>query len=271
MSAAKILVPTDFRNPATNALQQALALARLTGGSLELLHIAKPDRPDEGKGQLQSMSESVHRDHGIPCNSIVEVGDIFEDIGRIAEKHKATFMVVGTNGIHGIAQHLFGARILKVLRSVSIPAVVVQEDTAVVPKFEKILLPVDDIADFDQKVNSMVPFATWCNAEVMLYAIKHPMKSDKMLRENIQKARKMLNDAGISFSETEESPKVFSAGIAKQTLNFSKEWGADLVVISICETRTMSDINQADCERVLTNESHTAVLCAPERLDRSLF
>lgn len=271
MAEIKILVPTDFRNPSTNALQQAIALGRLTTGSLELLHIAKSDNPDEGKEQLQSMSETVQRDHGITCNAIVEVGDIFEDIGRIAEKHHSTFLVVGTNGIHGIAQQLFGARILKVLRSVPIPAVVVQEGTAVLSKFEKILVPVDDLDPFDEKVNSVIPFAKWCGAEVMLYAIQHPMKNEAKIRENIQTARKMLSESGINFSETEESPTVFSAGIAKQTLKFAETWGADLIVISACETPTMADINQADCERVLNNDADTAVLCAPEGLNRTLF
>ncbi len=266
MSEVKILVPTDFLNPATNALQQAIVLAKRTDGSLILLHITDGDHPEEGEDNMTALCESVKRDHGITAQHMVEVGDIYEDIGRIANQQNATFIVIGTHGLRGIAQHLFGARIIKVLSSLSVPAIVVQDETPVQNEFKKILLPVDDIPSFEEKVRSIIPFATWSKATVMLYAIQHPMKNQQKLREHIELSRKLLKEANVLFEETEESPTVFSAGIAKQTLNFAKTWEADLIVISLCETENMANINEADCERILTNDHHIAVLVAPERL-----
>jgi len=266
MSEVKIIVPTDFQNPASTALQQAIMLAKRTSGSLALLHIADEDHPEKSEDKMTALCESVLKEHGITCHHMVEHGDIYEDIGRITDRHNATFMVIGTHGLRGLAQHLFGARIIKVLNSVSVPAIVVQDETPVQKDFRKILLPVDDIESFEEKVRSTIPFAQWSGAEVMLYAIAHPMKNEKKLREHIELSRKLLNEANVSFEETEESPTVFSAGIAKQTLNFAKTWGADLIVISLCDTENMANINEADCERILTNDDHTAVLVAPEKL-----
>lgn len=267
MSNLPIIVPTDFTDSADKALRQAVALAKAVESPLTLLHISDEDNPKEGEERVQALCEKVHHEHLVEINYVLEPGDLFEDIGRLAQKHNARFVVMGTNGIRGLSQHLFGARILKVLRSMTVPAIVVQDDTKVVRSYDKILFPVDDIEPFENKINSVIPFAKWFDAEVMLYAIHHPMTDDKKVREHINLTREMLTEAKVSFSETEESPTVFSAGVAKQTLRFAEQWGAELIAISLAETANKGNLNQADCERVLNNDGHIAVLCTPERLD----
>lgn len=267
MSTSKIIVPTDFTDPANNALRQAATLAKSTYSSLTLVHISDEDDPKEGENRAIALCDSMRQEFRIEIDYILEPGDVFEDIGRLAEKHEARFVVMGTSGIRGIVQHLFGARVLKVLKSLTVPAIVVQDDTPVLDAFKKILLPVDDIEPFEEKVNSIIPFAQSFQSKVMIYAINHPMKEEDKVRNHIELSRKMLSDAGITFAEVEESPTVFSAGIAKQTLNYAKNWGADLIAISLADSDNMGNLNQADCERILNNDQHIAVICTPEKLD----
>lgn len=270
MSDSKILVPTDFKDSAAKALQQAVALAKLTSSSLMLLHLTDHnDELEESQEQMARLCRSVESEHGVSTEYIAETGDIYEDIGRIADQQKVQFVVMGTQGLQGIAQHLFGARIIKVLRSINIPTIVVQDKTPVSPKFKKILLPVDDIEHFEEKIISLMPFARWSDAEIMLYAIRHPLKNEEKIRKHIALSRKILSEANLNFSETAESPTVFSVGIAKQTINFSKIWGADLIVISLGETENMANLNEADCERLLNNEQEIAILYAPEKIGPS--
>lgn len=270
MGDSKILVPTDFKDHAAKALLQGVALAKLTGSSLMLLHLTDHDEElKDSQKQMAQMCSSIEKDHGILTEYIVEPGDIYEDIGRIADLQKIQFVVMGSQGLQGIAQHLFGARIIKVLRSINLPTIVVQDKTPVRAKFEKILLPVDDIDRFEEKIISLIPFARWSDAEIMLYAIRHPMKNEQKIRDHIALSRKILSEAKLNFTETAEPTTVFSVGIAKQTLNFSKTWGADLIVISLCETENMANLNEADCERLLNNEQDIAILYAPEKIDQN--
>jgi len=271
MSTPRIIIPTDFSDPANNALRQAVELAKVTECPLTLLHIADEDHPNEGEEEAKKLSEHVRHEHLVEIDYALEPGDLFEDVGRMAQKHHARFVVIGTNGIRGLKQQLFGARILRVLRQIVVPTIVLQDDTPVLKSFNKILMPVDDIEPFENKVSSVIPFAKYFDSEVMLYAIHHPMKDEKKVRAHIELARKMLSDSGVRFSETEESPTVFSAGIAKQTLAFAKQWGAELIAISLAETENKGNLNQVDCERIINNEARIAVLCAPERLDRQRF
>lgn len=267
MTDSKILVPTDFAQPAAKALQQGVALAKLTNSSLILLHLTDHDNEQESsKKQMAQLCRSIKEKHNVSTEFIVETGDIYEDIGRIADRQKIQFVVMGTQGLHGIAQHLFGARIIKILRSINIPTIVVQDKTPVSDQFDKILLPVDDIDRFEEKILSLMPFARWSDAEIMLYAIRHPMKNEQKIREHLTLSRKILGEANLNFTETAEPPTVFSVGIAKQTLRFSKTWGANLIVISLGETENMANLNEADCERLLNNKQEIAILYAPENL-----
>lgn len=267
MHTARIVVATDFGDIAARALEQAVAVATSLERSITLLHITTSDKVAEAQQKAAALCTEVRKAHHLDIDYAVEVGELEEDLGHWVERLNAKFVVLGSYGIRGLSQHLFGARILRVLRRMHVPAVVVQGQSPVLSRFRKILVPIDDIEPFDQKVQSVIAFAKWHGSEVMLYALRHPMTDEDKVKAHATMARKLLAKAGIAFGETEESPKVFSSGMAKQTLLFAKSWGADLIAISMAEPPTNAKLNQAECEQVLNNENHVAVLCTPERLD----
>ena len=263
MSTSKIIVPPDFTDPANNALRQAASLAKSTSSSLTLVHISDDDHPNEGENRARELCESMRNEFRVEIDYILEPGDLFEDIGRLAQKHEARYVVMGTSGIRGIVQHLFGARVLKVLKSLTVPAIVVQDDTPVKEEFKKILLPVDDIEPFEEKLNSIIPLAQRFQSKVMIYAINHPMKDEDKVRAHIKLSRQMLSDAGVNFAEMEESPTVFSAGIAKQTLNYATRWGADLIAISLADTENTGNLNFKK-RPIATSPTHLVVIQAAD-------
>ncbi len=273
MSAQGIIIPTDFSAADSTAILQAVHIARKTGDMITLLHIADSDTTDTERKRMESICDEISGNHGVRVGYVIERGnDLIDDLVRVLRSHSPRMLVMGTEGIRGIAQHLFGARILGIVRNTPVPSVVVQDDTPVKEAFNKILLPVDDLEPFEEKVKSVIPFAQWFNAEVKLYALQHPMTDDRKVREHIVLSRKMLKEADITFSETEESPTLFSAGVAKQTLKFAESWGADLIAISLNDPVNKGNINQADCERIINNDQHIAVLCTPKKLDsKKLF
>lgn len=263
---APIIVPTDFQEAAARALSQAVALAATLGRPIVLLHIASDaSKVASAEDKAKALCAEVRQSHAIDIEYAVEVGNLEDDLRECVASKGAQLMVIGSYGIRGLAQHIFGARILHVLRDVGVPAVVVQGSTPVKQQFKKILLPVDDIAPFDLKVNTVIAFAKKFDSEVMLYALRHPMTDQKKVVAHVNIARKLLADSGIKYNETEESPTVFSSGIAKQTLIFAEDWGADLIAISMAEPESNAKLNQAECEQVINNKSHIAVLCTPER------
>lgn len=115
----------------------------------------------------------------------------------------------------------------------------------------------------------VIACAKWFKSEVMLYALRHPMTDSKKVSAHVDMTRKLLTDAGIAYSETEESHKFFFSGIAKQAMLFAENWGADLIAISLADPPTNAKFNRAECEQVINNKANIAVLCTPEHLDDS--
>lgn len=261
------MVATDFGDIAARALDQAVAVAVALERPITLLHITTSGKVADAEQKAAALCTEVRKSHPIDIDYAVEVGELEDDLATFVARLNALFFVVGSYGIRGLAQHLFGARILRILRSLHVPALVVQGQSPVISRFRKILVPIDDIEPFDQKMHSAIAFAKWHGSEVMLYALQHPMHNEHKVKAHAAIARKLLSDAGIQFGETEETPKVFSSGIAKQTLLFAQSWGADLIAISMAEPPRNAKLNQAECEQVVNNEHHVAVLCTPERLD----
>jgi nucleotide-binding universal stress UspA family protein len=271
MNQHKIIVPTDFTETAHNALDHAKTVAKATNAEIVLLHIISEKDPDDASARLQNLCNAIKAESGVACSFLLEEGNIIDGIGNISQRENGTLVVIGTHGIQGLAQHLFGAHIIKVVRNINQPAIIIQEDTPECAGYQKILLPVSDVENFEALVNSVIPIARWFNAEVMVYAIHHPMTNKDIMRSNIGLARSLFNKSEVNYRETEEQPTMYSAGTAKQTIAFANTWGADLIAISLCESDNKGNLNLADCERVINNEKHTAVLCAPDALDTRKF
>jgi nucleotide-binding universal stress UspA family protein len=266
MNTRGIVAPTDFSETAQKAVEQAIMLAKISSENLTLVHIEVEGSPADTGQKLEQKCEEITRTNGVKAGYVIQKEqDLTEDISRIIEKLTPRYTVIGTHGVKGIAQHLFGARILNVIRPLTMPSLVLQSASTAKESFKKILLPVDDIDGFDVKVRDTAEFARLFDSEILLYAISHPMVNSAKVVEHINLSRNVLNDAGIRFTEIEEEPTVFSAGMAKQTLKFAEMQGVDLIVISLAETVNKGQMNKADCERVLNNEQHIAVLCTPGR------
>lgn len=272
MSTTRIVVPSDFQEASAKALDQAVALSTLLERPITLLHIADSEsKATAAEEKTKAVCAELRRSRGLEIDYAVEIGDLEDDLAGLVHGLNAQFAVIGSYGVRGLAQHLFGARMLRVLKNLRVPAVVVQSDTPVTEGFRKILVPVDDIAPFDQKVKSVISFAKRFGSEVMLYALHHPMTDRDKVAAHVDIARKLLTESAVTFRETEELPKVFSAGIAKQTLKFAETEGADLIAISMAEPPVNAKLNRAECEQVINNKAQIAVLCTPENLDNSRF
>lgn len=272
MTTSPIVVPSDFQEASARALSQAAALSTRLELPITLLHIADSEsKAAAAEGRAKAVCAELRQSQNLEIDYVVKIGDLEDDLAGFVQGLNAQLMVIGSYGVRGLAQHLFGARMLRVLKTLRIPAVVVQSNTPVTQSFRKILVPVDDIAPFDQKVKSVIAVAKRLGSEVMLYALHHPMTDRDKVAAHVRIARKLLTDAGISYSETEESPKFFSAGIAKQTLKFAEDRGADLIAVSMAEPPVNAKLNRAECEQVINNNAKIAVLCTPENLDSNRF
>ena len=117
----RILVPTDFSEPADAALTYALELASRLGAEVSLVHVFDDPSgiyageyvpmPAEMRGEvlagLRRRLADVGASHGHPAlASEVLIGPTARSIVEGARNAQADLIVMGTHGRHGMA-HLF--------------------------------------------------------------------------------------------------------------------------------------------------------------------
>lgn len=161
----RILVPCDFSDFSTRALDHAIALARWYDAELAALHVmpllssietlpvaagpvpTQPVAREAVRGELDAFLERA-RSQGIRTDAVVAEGTPVDQILRQSGELPADLVVMGTHGRSGFERWVLGSVTEKVLRKAKCPVLTVPRDTmeppsAGRPPFATILCPID--------------------------------------------------------------------------------------------------------------------------------
>ncbi|MFN4084064.1 MAG: universal stress protein [Bacteroidia bacterium] len=210
-----ILVPTDFTSIGDSAVEYAKQLAKILKANISLLHVvAKEKDTATAKNALENIASKLEAD-GIKANTIVAVGNIFDDIGKVAEDIKAALIVMGTHGVSGM-QHVLGSKALKVITNSNVPYIVVQKKPMPKDGFKKILIPLD----FNQEVKQSVKYAweigQYFKAKIYIAYVK---EKDEFIAQKIERnipyVVDLLNENNIEHEIIGLDKKDFTQNLLK--------------------------------------------------------
>jgi nucleotide-binding universal stress UspA family protein len=261
----KIIVPTDLTKAADQAIKQATAIAVKSKSSLTLLHVLNDKSPSAEESQkiLSAIADNVFSESGVCCEVMIQEGNIFDIIPYTTCEHDYDLMVIGTHGIKGIKQMLFGSNILKLITKISIPVLVVQEESPLIENVKKIILPVSSHKSFNEVLDAVLLFAEVFNPEVHLYSVLKPgFDWSEQMVTNIESATRKFELKGVRMLRVKEDQNVYSLGYAKQTLKYAKSISADFICMMSVSSQEYYYFAPADKETMLLNEDHLPVLCA---------
>ena len=144
----RILVPTDFGEAASRALNLAVDVSRKFGGSLFLVHAYEvpvalaapyPGLPPLPAGYLDSFREAAQarldralaelRKEFPEAVGVLRSGAPWEEILEVAKEKSATLIVMGTHGRRGLKHALLGSVAEKVVRLSPVPVLTVRAET----------------------------------------------------------------------------------------------------------------------------------------------
>lgn len=147
-SIKRIVVATDFSDLAGEAVDTAVAFARASGATLDLVHVATetaypvpppmdmlrlpvdlPSVIEEASTQLQVEQDRV-RAQGIDCEGTVLVGRADAEIVRHADETGADLIILGTHGRSGLGHALLGSVAEKVVQHGHCPVLTVRHQPA---------------------------------------------------------------------------------------------------------------------------------------------
>jgi nucleotide-binding universal stress UspA family protein len=164
---------------------------------------------------------------------------------------------LGTHGKVGV-QHLIGSYAFKVIASVNIPTIVVQQKM-VSEGYKNILITLDSTQESKQKVKWAEFIARIFHSTVHILTTK---ESDEILarkvKGNLSQVKKMFETNNIPYTETLAKK---GGGFTKQVLNFINTVNADLVLLLTTSDSIPAPIVGTKEEHVLFNASKIPVMC----------
>lgn len=227
MEKPVILVPTDFTPVGDSAVAYATQLSLILNARLDLLHVvAKGKDTATPKLALDSLVNKLEKNN-VNAQAHVEQGNIFEDIGRVANHLQARLIVMGTHGVKGM-QHMLGSNALKVITNSDVPFIVVQKKPMKPEGFKNIIIPVD----FNQEVKQSIKYAweigKYFQAKIHIVYVKEkdPFIAAKIER-NIPYAQELLEENGVAYEIHGMDKKDF----AQQMILQAAKLDADLITI----------------------------------------
>ncbi|MBI1221484.1 MAG: hypothetical protein GC180_02675 [Bacteroidetes bacterium] len=220
-----LLVPTDFTAVGDSAVLYAQELAKILNANITLLHVvAKDSETAAAKNSLNAIASKLESlNIGTKC--IVDKGNIFDEIGRVAKLEDASFIIMGTHGDKGM-QKVFGSRALKVITNSETPFIVVHRKPMAAHGFKNIVMPLS----MDQEVKQTIHFATslgkYFQSKIhILYVEESDEFFKNKIARNIPAAEAILKERGFEYEITSVSKK----HLAENLINYANDVQADLI------------------------------------------
>jgi nucleotide-binding universal stress UspA family protein len=261
----KIAAFIDFTEGCKIALRQASIIADISKAELYAVYVMT------SPGDITAKEEEVLRFAtgvpGVPATIKVAIGtgELLESAAHTLKPMGPDLVVVGTHGIHGIMQHLFGAHILKLVQAIPFPCLVVQENTRVRENgWDRILFPVSAHPAYRIQTEQSANVARIFGSQIIQYEIEKSPDVDEMQIENTKWAREYFNENNIPFTYVVEEATVMSVGYSRQELKYADENGIGLICAMSEIAPNDVSFGKADMENLLTNEFGIPVLCCNE-------
>lgn len=257
-----LLVPIDFSETSTKALDYAIALAREFGSQIRLLHVVElravfnSTNPSFADWNRQIMIAAQTRltnladeeiDELIPVNSEVQVGRAYKVICEIAREQKSDLIAIGTHGFTGLKTLLLGSTAERVIRHAPCSVLVIRRQTGRnaknLLKPKKILVPTDFSEPATHALQFAAALARQYQAEIhLLFVIpvhygvgEYPLMDYEMLAaEQKETGEKQLAEMSENLvaSDITTTTGIRHGRPAVEINDAAADIGCDLIVIS---------------------------------------
>lgn len=209
----KILVPTDFSQEATHAVNLGVEMARKFDAELHLLYIAEvPVASFNAMGdssfnpmdniytvQLigsvkKKMKQLTQKEEfeGLKISTHIEVGSPYQGISSHLKKHEFDIIIMGSQGSSGTEELLIGSNTEKIIRNAKCPVITVKEPTEL-KAFDKIAFATSLREEEHQVVKELKALQEAFGSKIHLVTVNTPQNftDNRSLRQRMEEfARK---------------------------------------------------------------------------------
>ncbi|MEO5642271.1 MAG: universal stress protein [Bacteroidia bacterium] len=253
----QFLIPTDFTAAAECALHHAISVAKVVNAEVTLLHVI--DKNGDRVRAQEKLDEIIkaNEKYAIALKSVVKEGNIFDDIGGVAETIGANLIFMGTHGVKGM-QHILGSYAVKVITNSAVPFVVVQ-NRPMRNGYSRIVLPMDLTKEGKQKLDLTIRMAGYFKSKIYIFS---QFESDEFLKKTVARntsyAQNEMKKNGIEHEVHSAAEK---GGFVKQLISFATSVDADLIAVVNSQERGVHELFSGTAERdIISNEVQIPVM-----------
>jgi nucleotide-binding universal stress UspA family protein len=244
----KILVPTDFSEHAEHALKVAAQIARKNNSEIYLLHMLElPSHiSDDGIGESNAVGSSAGvpevmffmektRERfeevlnapyleGIPVVEAIQFDRAFDGIIKQSKKHNIDLIIMGSHGASGFREMFIGSNTEKVVRTSSIPVLVIKKDEGEFTP-QKFVFASDFSEEIRKPFSQVVEFANTFDMELDLVYINTPNDF-----KSTHEAMKIMQEFAAGFSINHVDLHIYNdVNVEKGILHFANHINADMI------------------------------------------
>lgn len=229
MKANLYLVPHDFSPVGEAALNYVVHLGKYVEAEIRIIHIAPNQQAvPAAKQKLDAIMNNLPHVPNLEFTSEIRIGNIFNDIGTIAEETEAQLIVMGTHGIKGF-QKFFGSHAIKVINSASVPFLIVQEGTPI-QDIQHVVVPIDISSESLQITNIAADLCKMLGAKLTLvYEPVHDFTLHQRMNIRLGLIREAYDKKEINYSIFELKG---NGSFLRKINNFMEAEQGDLVAIA---------------------------------------
>lgn len=229
MEEKTLLTPVDFTEVSEYAIVHAVEMAKSINAKVILLHIVKDGSEiKKARQKLQvHMDELSEKYPDVTIQSIIRIGDIYNDVSNAAIENGAHLIIMGTHGMKG-AQFLTGSRALKVVGDSEVPFLIIQKGLPDFSGIDNILVPLTLEKYTKQKLSHVKFIAKYFDSKAILTV---PKEKDEFLRNKLTRdlkySEQYFKEAGIPY----EGFEVDGKNEVDSYINLVDKYNIDLIVV----------------------------------------
>ena len=241
----KIVIPYDFSETASLALEHGVFMARFYRAVIILIHVVESrsftssitsaftktddeEVKESANQKLKEISEDIHHKSGIKVLYTTKSGSIYKNIVTLAKDEEADIIIMGTHGVSGFQEFFMGSNAYRVVSESSCPVITVQAHAKRIG-FKSLVLPVDDSPASRQKVPLVTYLAQKYNSVVHIAGLMTDNDElwERKFKIKVEQVEEFLEKHDVKYT----TKYIHGDNLAKMTMEYATGIDADLVVI----------------------------------------
>ncbi|WP_147677587.1 universal stress protein [Algibacter pacificus] len=270
-----ILVPIDFSEHSEYALKTAAKLAKKHNAEVLVLHMLEMatvalNATDELLGQQviyfmklaeQKFEAFLDKPYlkDLKITPIIKHFKVFSEVNDVAKAHNADIIIMGSHGTNGIQEMFVGSNTERVVRNAEIPVLVVKNSEVDI-NFDVIVLACDLTEESIQPYLNTRKMFEEIVSKIYIVHVNLPNENFKSTVELEEMAANFFTKAEKSLSRMEDMHFISDYTIDEGILNFSTQYGADLIVMPTHGRTGLAHFFQGSVGEDVVNHANLPVL-----------